>query len=302
MEPNIICVTGASGLIGKQILLQLYVKGYEVRILSRQALTTNKSTRLFQGDLQDKTIIKAFLSGADCLFHCAGEKQIQSKMESTNVEGTKNLYNIAIENKIKYFCHISSAGVVGKTKEKWVDEKCECHPQNEYERTKYESEQITKAPIPDCSTVILRPINVIDDDNPGIFNLPIRNSIKDKLHIFIKGGECAHLVHANQVAECAVFFMDKVLANPEIFFVGNDEDESNTYKGIWNSFHSLSENNKSKINWNMPIYFPHAIRKIKGMKSNPGHIKYSSKKLKSYGFKHEWNIDRITKIIVEKYC
>jgi glucose-1-phosphate thymidylyltransferase len=283
---------------GMQIISQLHSRDHEVRILSRQALIVDKGTRLFQGDLLNKTILEDFLLGADCLFHCAGEKQNSEKMYVTNVEGTKNLYNIALENELKYFCLISSAGVVGKTKEQWVDEDCKCNPQNEYERTKYEAEKIVSQKIPNCSTIILRPINVIDDHNPGVFGLPIRNTLKDKLHIYLKGAESAHMVHASHIAECATFFMDKVLEYPEVFFVGVDEDESNTYRGIWNKVHSLSGNNHSKLKWNMPIWFPHIVRNLKGIKSNPGFIKYSSNKLNSYGFKHEWDINRMAKIFV----
>jgi nucleoside-diphosphate-sugar epimerase len=301
MESKIACVTGASGLIGKEMVKELIAQGKEVRVLSRKPLEPQQGIRLFQGDLLNVKILKEFLFEADHLFHCAGEIQRQEKMKSTNVDGTKCLFGVARKTHLKYFCHISSAGVVGKTDQKWVTEETVCNPQNEYERTKYEAEKIVSQKIPNCSTVILRPINVIDDENLGVGTLPMRNSLKDKIHTIIKGGECAHLVHAKHVVECAVFFMNQTLEKPEVFFVGLDEDELNTIRGIWNLYHSKTGNEKSKLNWNMPVWFPYLIRKSRGLKSNPGHTRYSSKKITSYGFdNHQWDMNRITENWVGK--
>ncbi len=126
-------------------------------------------------------------------------------MSKVYIDGTQNLRNIAATSGLKYFCHISSAGVVRKTRQKWVFEDSICNPQNEYERTKYEAEKVVSQKIPHCSTLILRLINVIDDENPGGFARIVRNSLKDKLCVVLKGAKCAHLVHARYVAECAIF-------------------------------------------------------------------------------------------------
>ena len=51
----------------------------------------------------------------------------------------------------------------------------------------------------------------------------------------------------------------------------------------------------------MPVWFPFLIRKCMGVSSNFGHIRYSSNKLRSYGFDNNWDINRVTGIMVEKY-
>ena len=299
---GIVAITGASGIIGKNIIQALKICGYDIRVLSRNESPNEKGIELVVGDLSSKESLSIFLANVDYLFHCAGEKNRPELMFKVNIEGTQNLFDIATTSGLKYFCHISSAGVVGKTHQKWVTEDSSCNPQNEYERTKFEAEKIVCQKIPNCSTVILRPINVIDNQNPGVYSLPIRNSLKDKLQIVAKGAECAHLVHASHVAECAVFFMDRVLEYSEVFFVGMDEDDSNTLKGVWNSFHSRTGNQKSIIRWNMPVWFPFLIRKCIGVSSNFGHIRYSSNKLRAYGFDNKWEINRVTGIMVENYC
>ena len=48
MIREIACVTGASGIIGKQIVAILKAEGYEIRVLSRKVLKKNKRVHLFQ--------------------------------------------------------------------------------------------------------------------------------------------------------------------------------------------------------------------------------------------------------------
>ncbi|KAG1707510.1 D-inositol 3-phosphate glycosyltransferase [Nymphon striatum] len=242
MNQKIACVTGASGKIGQRIVRDLLKKNIHVRVLCYSKPNLTPGIECFSGGLSDANVLQEFLSGARYLFHCAAELHNNERMQAVNVEGTEQLFKIASKSKLQYFCHMSSAGVIGITKRKWVKEDEACNPTNEYERTKYEAEKIVNTKIRHCSTVILRPVNVMDDDNAGVFSLPISHSFIDKLHVFIKGNECAHQVHAEYVAKSALFFMDKKIDRPEIFFVGNDEEDANTYKGIWNM---VSEDSRS---------------------------------------------------------
>ena len=300
MKRRIACITGATGLIGKRIMLELKKHNIKVRILSRRNPVVDSNIQVFKGGLENLKLLNKFLSEADYLFHCAGEKKNLEKMQSTNVDCTRNIINAASVNKIKYFCHISSAGVIGKTDQKLITEETARNPQNEYERTKYEAERIAQAPISNCSTIILRPINVIAEEQPGAFSLPIRNSLKDRLTILLKGAENAHVVHAQQIAECAVSFMNREFTSPEIFFIGNDEDSSNTFEGIWNCYCNQMGNRKQKIKFSLPIMVPYWLRKIKGINTNKGDVKYSSQKLHKLGFDGSWNVNKITKMIAKE--
>ena len=142
MERKTACVTGASGAIGKRIVKHLLEKGLRVNVLSRKN-TVNRDNGVFsfQGDLGGDIDLTPFLNGADYLFHCAGEISDPSKMHAINVEGTRKIFEASKNVGLKYFCHISSAGVVGKTEKKLVDEECPCNPTNTYEKSKYLAEQ-----------------------------------------------------------------------------------------------------------------------------------------------------------------
>ncbi|GAI65017.1 unnamed protein product [marine sediment metagenome] len=154
-------------------------------------------------------------------------------MWDVNVLGTERLLSIVKDSSIKYLCYLSSAGVVGRTNIKWVDEKTKCEPQNVYERSKWEAEQLVAGGIDGCRIVILRPTNVIDNKRPGALGLPMRSSWLDRFKVFLKGGECAHIVHAEDVAEAAMYFVSRPFNIPRCFFVSCDYELLNTFAGLW---------------------------------------------------------------------
>ncbi len=300
MNKKIVCVTGASGMIGKRIVSNLVSQGLHVRILSFRKNAVRVGIESFTGDLGRASTLVGFLDGANCLFHCAGELNDIKKMQRVNVDGTKNLFELALKSNLQYFCHISSAGVIGNTSLQWVDERAPCNPQNEYERTKHNAEQLTKEKIPNCTTVILRPVNVMDKERPDVFGLPLRNSFKDRLFASIKGRECAHQVHAGHVANVATFFINSSFEKPEVFFVGNDEDENNTYQGIWNLYSKLRTDKKiSPIKYTFPLWVPDLLRKLQGIVANKGDVRYSSKKLSLHGIENMWSLTKIVEDMIK---
>ena len=115
---GIVAITGASGIIGKNIIPLLKTCGYDIRVLSRNESPEEKGIEHVVGDLSSKETLSIFLTNVDYLFHCAGEKNRPELMSKVNIEGTQNLFDIAKTCGLKYFCHISSAGVVGKTHQK----------------------------------------------------------------------------------------------------------------------------------------------------------------------------------------
>ena len=102
-------------------------------------------------------------------------------MSDVNIVGTEKIINAVKNSTIKLFSYLSSAGVVGMTNDKIVDEGTPCNPITTYEKTKWEAEKIVAKGIDGCKTIILRPTNVIDDLNPGALYLPMSRSLKSWL-------------------------------------------------------------------------------------------------------------------------
>jgi nucleoside-diphosphate-sugar epimerase len=295
------CVTGATGKIGCKIVQRLLDKGFSVNVLSRNEKYVDNRVKLFKGGLENKNTLYKFLQNADLLFHCAAELHDLQKMTDVNVKGTKRILNAAINTEIKYLCYISSAGVVGLTKEKIVDENTSCNPITTYEKTKWEAEKIVAKGIDGCTTIILRPTNVIDDSNPGALKLPMNGSLKSFLKVIIKGGECAHIIHADDVAAAAMYFISKKYTPPCCFFVSCDHEPLNTFAGLWSLYNAiLNQKPVGSVRSvkHLPISIPYILRRIVRGKSNKGDVRYSSKSILSEGFKFKLGLEGAIKRVI----
>jgi nucleoside-diphosphate-sugar epimerase len=290
-------------MIGRRIVLKLLERGCQVRVLTR-GVYVNKDVQIFKAGLSEGDILEKFICGADMVFHCAAELKDESKMREVNVFGTEKIVNLVRKHKVKYFCHMSSAGVVGSTRQEWVDEFTPCNPQNTYERTKLEAEIVASAPIEGCSTVILRPTNVVDENHLGELSLPANVSFQNRLKAFVKGGECAHIVHAEDVAEAATYFASRPSQNLRLFFVSLDEDPLNTVASIWLLYrNSVAGCHRSPVIRfpHLPVAIPYLLRRVLRQSGNSGSVRYSSKRLILEGFGFTLGVkEAVNKIILDR--
>lgn len=119
-----IIVTGGTGSIGSEIVRRILK--YEpkvVRILSRdetkqfeleQELGGFKNIRLLIGDIRDKDRLKRAFEGIDIIFHAAAMKHVPAceynpfEAVKTNVVGTQNVIDAAIDNEVEKVIAIST--------------------------------------------------------------------------------------------------------------------------------------------------------------------------------------------------
>ena len=296
------CVTGASGMIGSKIVQRLVSHGYKVRALSRSKYFNDSDVELFRGGLEDEEVLKSFLSNAHLLFHCAAELNDESKIWDVNVLGTERILRIVKGSGIRYLCYLSSAGVIGSTDNQLVDERSKCDPQNTYEKSKWAAEKLVAKRIGNCSIVILRPTDVIDEQRPGALALPIRSNWRDRLIVFLKSGECAHIIHAEDVADASIFLINARFEKPEHLFVSCDHERFNTFGSLWCLYKAIQhgrpvEKIASKIY--LPIIIPYILRWLWRGSTNYGNVRYSSKKLLSTGFRYRLGVEGAVRSIVE---
>lgn len=122
IDQKILLITGGTGSFGNAVLnnfLQTDIQ--EIRIFSRDELKQDEMRHLYQqiypelfhkikfyiGDVRDINSIRNAVHGVDYIFHAAALKQVPSceffpiEAVRTNVMGTENLLNAAIEAKVK---------------------------------------------------------------------------------------------------------------------------------------------------------------------------------------------------------
>jgi nucleoside-diphosphate-sugar epimerase len=156
-------VTGATGFIGSQVTRQLCQAGHQVVAVVRRPKQARDlaalGVELHAGDITDKESLRAPMQGMDGVFHIAAWYKIGAKDKSMayqiNVEGTRNVLNLARELRIPKTVYTSTLGVFGDTHGQVADETFyQGAPWlSEYERTKwlahYEvASPMTKAGLP----------------------------------------------------------------------------------------------------------------------------------------------------------
>jgi len=116
LKNKILMVTGGTGSFGSTIIKGLLKNNLkEIRIFSRdekkqedmRLLYKNSKIKFYIGDVRTFESVNQAMRGVDYVFHAAALKQVPScefyPMEAvrTNILGTENVLNSAIENKVK---------------------------------------------------------------------------------------------------------------------------------------------------------------------------------------------------------
>lgn len=122
----VILITGGTGSWGHELVSQLlekYSEIKEIRIYSRgehkqvemrQELENNSKLKFIIGDVRDKNILNYAMKGADLVFHLAALKHVPVCEENTweavltNVNGTQNVIEAAINNGVKKVIDVST--------------------------------------------------------------------------------------------------------------------------------------------------------------------------------------------------
>ncbi|MCA0364209.1 MAG: NAD-dependent epimerase/dehydratase family protein [Bacteroidetes bacterium] len=157
-----VLITGATGLVGASLLRKLVDIGYEVNVLVRNSadfkvqFSDFKNIKIFEGDILDVSLLSVATANVDWVIHSAAVVSFipkdRANLYKTNVEGTANVVNACIENKVKKLLYVSSVAAFGRPtinkenkdqtfnvneKQKWEDSETNSH----YAISKFKGEQ-----------------------------------------------------------------------------------------------------------------------------------------------------------------
>ena len=155
---NKVLVTGADGFIGSHLTEALHNKGYEVRALSQynsfnnwgwlENVSCKDDIEIRAGDIRDPYYCEELVSGVDIVFHLAALIAIPYSYTSpqnyieTNVQGTLNICQASIKNKVTRVLHTSTSEVYGTAKYVPIDENHPLQPQSPYSASKIGADAI----------------------------------------------------------------------------------------------------------------------------------------------------------------
>ncbi|MBK0379304.1 NAD-dependent epimerase/dehydratase family protein [Mucilaginibacter segetis] len=108
-----ILVTGATGKVGSRLVPRLIAKGYDVRVLVRDAAKAPANAEVYVGDLFDPTTLPAAVAGVDAVVHLAAlfRTMDNDSIVKTNHDGTMALADAAVAAGVKRFVFTSTSNV-----------------------------------------------------------------------------------------------------------------------------------------------------------------------------------------------
>lgn len=188
-----ILVTGASGNLGKKIILKLHSlnKFRIVGIDIKSDKDLENKIELINIDISKLEQLNKNFKNIDLICHCASliDSDAYSEIDykNTNILGTENIYSVAQKENIKKIVLTSSTSVMemDKKNEKWpIYEKYIGEPNNIYGKSKKEQELIAKkySENYNIQTICLRPCSFFNLDNPELgFRLTGSHAILDDI-------------------------------------------------------------------------------------------------------------------------
>ncbi len=125
MESDLTLVTGATGLLGSEIVKLLIERGKAVRILRRETskldLLGPAADRVDHaiGDVNDRIAVEEAMRGVRYVYHVAarigyGTRREEEEIMRVNVRGTAVVVNAALHEGVRRFTQTSSVAALGK--------------------------------------------------------------------------------------------------------------------------------------------------------------------------------------------
>lgn len=127
-----VLVTGGTGLVGAHLLLKLLQDGQKVRAIYRTQASVQKTKKLFEiynaqdlftkiewleADVLDIPALEIAFQNIEMVYHAAAlisfDPKEEEKLRKTNIEGTANIVNCALDFGVKKMCYFSSIAALG---------------------------------------------------------------------------------------------------------------------------------------------------------------------------------------------
>ncbi|MDP4285468.1 MAG: NAD-dependent epimerase/dehydratase family protein [Bacteroidota bacterium] len=171
-----ILVTGATGLVGNQLLQQLLESGYRVKAIFHSApiIISHPSLEIVQCDILDVFALEEVMKDITHVYHCAALVSYDPKdihqIFKINVEGTANVVNACIDAGVHKMVHVSSVAALGRIRKgETVTEKMSWTEETSnsvYGKSKYLGElEVWRGIGEGLPAVIVNPSLVLGGDN-----------------------------------------------------------------------------------------------------------------------------------------
>lgn len=247
-----VCVTGATGLLGTNVILKLLQNGYSVTALVRQKSSwlgeENENLKLVEADLLCD--ISVYLTDIDCIIHVAAETRQNliryDEYRKANYEAVVNLFTHAELMGVKKFLFVSTANTLGFGNTAFLgsEKALQIYPftHSLYAQSKLEAEEYLLKNSKNTDVIIINPTFMIGayDSKPSSGKI-IFWVWKKKLIFYPKGGK--NFVHVEDAANGVVNAVEKG-KNGEKYLLAN---ENLNYREFFKKVNRITRQNPIMI-------------------------------------------------------
>jgi nucleoside-diphosphate-sugar epimerase len=239
-------VTGATGILGRVIILELLKRGKKVRGAKRPTSNLNEVKHSYQFytensddffskiewvdvDFNDINSLEDALKDVDEVYHCAAKvsfhPQDEKEMYHTNIKGTERLLFACEGSGVTKFLHVSSVAVLDGFNEKGeLDEDSDFNPKIDhpaYAISKHLSEmEVWRASAEGLNTIIINPAIIIGSGNWTQSSGELFSTF-EKNNFTFSGG--SSYVDVRDVAKISIELMEKNIFGERFILVSENK-------------------------------------------------------------------------------
>lgn len=227
-----VLVTGANGLLGTHIILELLNRGYEVNAIVRRKdkmkLAEERGLKVFEGDFTIPEDIGEAIKGCHYVIHAAAltSQSIRSykPFKQINVEGTKNILEAAKKFSIQKIVYVSTANAFGYgTMDKpGTEENPSRFPftKSHYAYSKTEAQKLILKSSQEIPVNIVNPTFMLGPYGTGnSSDKIIRWGLHKRILFYPPGGK--NFIHVSDVAYATVNILEKAPSG-EAYLLSNE--------------------------------------------------------------------------------
>lgn len=230
-EEKKILVTGAAGLVGKEVVKQLVKEGKKVKAIfhSTPVEISHPNLEAFACDILDVIHLQELMQDVSNVYHTAAvvsyspkDKQLLLK---TNVEGTANVVNACIHSGVEKLIHVSSVSALGRIRENgMVTEKMNWTEETSnsiYGKSKYYGEmEVWRGMAEGLKAAIVNPSLILGGDNWESSSSVIFKNAYKGFKWYTDG--VSGFVDVRDVARAMIFLMESDISNERFILNGEN--------------------------------------------------------------------------------
>lgn len=203
-------VTGSLGFIGSALIKQLLKDNNDVIGFDLAISNSTLNYKCIKGDIRNFNFLyESIPNDIDVIIHLAAEHKDEglSKEDyfSVNVDGTKNLLEVAEKKKINRLIFFSSSAIYGNNP--FPNEVVKPSPLNDYGKSKYKAEMIIEKWVEKekNKAIILRPSAVYGPNNKANIYKFINSVYKNKFLLIGKGENIKSFIYIKNLVSATLF-------------------------------------------------------------------------------------------------